>query len=63
MSESNRRLNLGKVPDYHYPNRAKNWSGWRESNPSSPVWKTGALPLSYTRLVAQVGVGPTVFCL
>ena len=28
--------------------------------PSSPVWKTGALPLSYTRPTSPSGTKPTV---
>jgi hypothetical protein len=33
------------------------WSWWWELNPQSPVYKTGALPLSYTSSVLSVVVG------
>lgn len=33
----------------HLPPTPENWSGWRDWNPRPDVWKTPALPLSYSR--------------
>jgi hypothetical protein len=30
------------------------WSGGRESNPRPSVWQTGALPLSYLRILTKL---------